>query len=59
MPEHKDYSNEITVALDPFDKIYIAFIHKQTDDGRKIMIYEKHKSPIIAENKLKRLLKRN
>jgi len=35
---------------------YIAFTHKQTKSGHKIMIYEKHSSPVVAKKRLVKLL---
>lgn len=57
--------NKITVAINtgritPKDKDesggYIAFTQRQTKSGHTIMIYEIDYSPIVAKNRLKRLL---
>lgn len=37
----------------------IAYTYIHTKEGKKIMAYEQHKSPVKAKNKLKDLLRRN
>lgn len=60
-----DYTNCIKTSLNIENKNpiksseYISYIHKRTKSGHVIMIYEVDSNPLIAEKKLKRLLKKN
>jgi hypothetical protein len=54
--------DKISVTLDmsvenPLKEgMYVAFTHKKTKSGHSILIYEKSHSPLIAKNRLLRLL---
>jgi len=38
------------------ESLFIAYIHKTTYTGKKVLIYEKSRSPVVAKNKLLRLI---